>query len=88
MNHLKDPSCSGSNNGSIWNWVPPYGLVFSVWLLDIKTRWLHADLKSSHEGPESLQGLNCVTFPQINQRMMVCGVLENYLDILVVQIKA
>ena len=48
----------------------------------------HTVLKSSHEGPESLQGLNSVTFPQINQRMMVCGVLENYLDILVVQIKA
>ena len=45
-------------------------------------------MKSSHEGPESLQGLKSVTFPQINQRMMVCGVLDNFLDILVVQIKA
>ena len=26
--------------------------------------------------------------PRINQRMMVCGVLENYLRILVIQIKA
>ena len=47
-------------------------------------KMIAAVLKSSHEGPESQQGLNSVTFPQINQRMKVCGVLENYLDILVV----
>ena len=47
-------------------------------------KMIACSLKSSHEGAESLQGLNSIIFPQINQRMMVCGVLENYLDISVV----
>ena len=39
----------------------------------------------------SLSG-NCLPLkgsnPQINQKMIICGVLENNLDILVIQIKA
>ena len=52
--------------------VNPQGQSQIFWLispLDIKTVWLHAVLKSSHEGPQSLQGLISVTFPII---MFMC----------------
>ena len=76
----------GLNIGQLtWNepnkWLVPFFLCYHTdqdsydgWRKNCSLSWNWSPLKGEN--------------PQINQRMMVCGVLKNYLDILVIQIKA